>query len=58
MAHRRGGAPPIRHRLRAALGDRYEGVLAQSRTIDLDRAIDELVEADPAAQALGTASAS
>jgi hypothetical protein len=38
--------------LRAALGDRYEEVLAQSQTIDLDRAIDELVESDPAAQAL------
>jgi predicted ATPase len=38
--------------LRAALGDRYEQVLAQARTVDLDRAIAELVESDPAAQQL------
>jgi predicted ATPase len=33
--------------LRAALGDRYEQLLAQAHTIDLDRAVDELVESDP-----------
>ena len=36
--------------LRAALGDRYEQVLAKARTIDLDRAVAELVESDPVAQ--------
>jgi predicted ATPase len=36
--------------LRAALGERYEQVLAQASTADFDRAIDELVEADPATQ--------
>ena len=36
--------------LRTALGDRYEQVLAQARTIDLDRAVDELVKFDPVAQ--------
>jgi predicted ATPase len=38
--------------LRAALGDRYEQALAQTRTIDLDRAVAELVESDPVAQRL------
>jgi hypothetical protein len=38
--------------LRAALGDRYEEVLAQARTTDLDRAIGELVESESAAQRL------
>ncbi len=38
--------------LRAALGDRYEQMLAQARTIDLDRAVAELVESDPVAQRL------
>jgi hypothetical protein len=38
--------------LRAALGDRYEQVLAQARTTDLDRAIGELVQSEPAAQRL------
>ena len=38
--------------LRAALGDRYEQVLAQARTTDLDRAIGELVESESAAQRL------
>jgi hypothetical protein len=36
--------------LRTALGDRYERVLAQARTTDLDRAIGELVECESAAQ--------
>jgi ATP/maltotriose-dependent transcriptional regulator MalT len=36
--------------LRAALGDRYEHVLAEASTIDLDRAIEELIESDPTAQ--------
>jgi hypothetical protein len=40
------------HELRAALGDRYEEVVAQARTVDLDQAVDELIESDPAAQAL------
>jgi hypothetical protein len=34
------------------LGDRYEEVVAQARTVDLDQAVDELIESDPAAQAL------
>ena len=38
--------------LRAALGDRYEQALAKARTIDLDRAVAELVESDPVAQRL------
>jgi hypothetical protein len=41
--------------LRAALGDRYEQVLAQARTTDLDRAIGELVESESAAQRLPNA---
>jgi hypothetical protein len=41
--------------LRAALGDRYEQLLAQARTVDLDRAIAELVESDPTAQQLSKA---
>lgn len=36
--------------LRAALGERYEQVLAQANTVDWERAVDELVEADPATQ--------
>jgi predicted ATPase len=38
--------------LRAALGDRYEQAITQARTIDLDRAVAELVESDPVAQRL------
>jgi hypothetical protein len=38
--------------LQAALGDRYEQLLSEARTIDLDHAIDELVESDPATQQL------
>jgi predicted ATPase len=38
--------------LRAALGDRYEQLLAQARTTDLDRAIGELVESESAAELL------
>jgi hypothetical protein len=38
--------------LQAALGDRYQQVLVEARTLDWDRAIDELVESDPAAQRL------
>jgi predicted ATPase len=38
--------------LRAALGDRYEQVLAQARTTDLDRAIGELVESESPVQRL------
>jgi len=38
--------------LRAALGDRYEQALAKARTIDLDRAVAELVESDTVAQRL------
>jgi len=38
--------------LRAALGDRYEQALAQARTIDLDRAVAELIESDPVAKRL------
>jgi predicted ATPase len=41
--------------LRAALGDRYDQVLAQARTTDLDRAIGELVESELAAQRLPNA---
>jgi hypothetical protein len=33
--------------LRAALGDRYEQAITQARTIDLGRAVAELVESDP-----------
>ncbi len=33
--------------LRAALGDRYDQVVAQANTIDLDRTIEELIESDP-----------
>jgi predicted ATPase len=33
--------------LRAALGDRYEQVVAQANTVDLDRTIEELIESDP-----------
>jgi ATP/maltotriose-dependent transcriptional regulator MalT len=33
--------------LRAALGDRYEQVVAQATTVDLDRTIEELIESDP-----------
>jgi tetratricopeptide (TPR) repeat protein len=35
--------------LRTALGDRYEQMFAQARTAGLDRAVDELIESDPAA---------
>jgi hypothetical protein len=35
--------------LRAALSDRYEQMFAQARTAGLDRAVDELIESDPAA---------
>jgi predicted ATPase len=38
--------------LRAALGDRYEQAITQARTINLDRAVAELVESDPVAQRL------
>lgn len=38
--------------LRAALGDRYEQAITQARTIDLDRAVAELIESDPVAQRL------
>jgi hypothetical protein len=38
--------------VRAALGDRYEQALAQARTIDLDRAVAELIESDPVAKRL------
>jgi hypothetical protein len=38
--------------LRTALGDRYEQAITQARTIDLDRAVAELVESDPVAQRL------
>ncbi len=38
--------------LRAALGDRYEQVLAQSQTGDLNNAVGELIEAEPAARRL------
>jgi predicted ATPase len=38
--------------LQAALGDRYQQVLVEARTLDWDRAIDELIESDPAAQRL------
>jgi predicted ATPase len=38
--------------LRAALGDRYEQVLAQSQTEDLNKAVGELIEAEPAARRL------
>jgi Domain of unknown function (DUF4062) len=41
--------------LRAALGDRYEQVIGQARTVDLDRAIAELVKSDPTAQQLSKA---
>ena len=36
--------------LRAALGDRFEQVLAEASTVDLDGAIGELIESDPTAQ--------
>jgi tetratricopeptide (TPR) repeat protein len=36
--------------LGAALGDRYEQLLDHARTIDLDRAVDELVESDSVAE--------
>jgi hypothetical protein len=36
--------------LRSVLGDRYQQVLAQARRLDWDRAIDELIDSDPAAQ--------
>jgi hypothetical protein len=37
--------------LRAALGgDGYEQALARARTVDFDRAVDALIESDPAAQ--------
>ena len=36
--------------LRAALGDRYKQTITQARTIDLDRAVAELIESDPVAQ--------
>jgi hypothetical protein len=39
-----------RGELRAALGDRYEQAITQARTIDLDRAVAELIESDPVAQ--------
>jgi predicted ATPase len=35
--------------LRAALGERYKLMFAQAHTVDLDRAVDELLESDPAA---------
>ena len=38
--------------MRAALGDRYEQAITQARTINLDRAVAELVESDPVAQRL------
>jgi predicted ATPase len=38
--------------LRAALGDRYEQVLAEAETVDLDGAVDELIESEPTAQQL------
>jgi predicted ATPase len=41
--------------LRAGLGGRYEQMLAQARTVDLDRAIDELVESDPGNDRLDSA---
>jgi predicted ATPase len=41
--------------LRAALGDRYEQVLAEARTADLDRAVGELVESESAAQRMPAA---
>jgi predicted ATPase len=44
-AHRR-----LDTELRAALGDRYEQLLAQARNTDFDRAVGELIESDPAAQ--------
>ncbi len=38
--------------LRAALGDRYEQVLAQSQTEDLNKAVGALIEGEPAARQL------
>jgi hypothetical protein len=35
--------------LRAALGERYKLMFVQAHTVDLDRAVDELLESDPAA---------
>ena len=43
--------------LRTALGDRYEQVLAEASTIDLDRAIEKLIESDPAAQQISEGAA-
>ena len=41
--------------LRAALGDRYEQVLAEAGTIDLDPAIEKLIASDSTAQRISDA---
>jgi predicted ATPase len=41
--------------LRAALGDRYGQILAEASTIDLDQAIEKLIESDPTAQQISDA---